>query len=116
MVRIGVPQGSQVTRHIGFIHPKQLDRSNLVGSSVSHTVLHSTWNHCSRHALNIKIWLGIGDYLDESRYYRSELLLELNLDVSPEELLIAESAFTYADLCVMLESGDMVLWLTKHAV
>jgi hypothetical protein len=55
------------------------------------------------------------DYIDESRYYRPELLRELNLDVSPEELLSAERAFTYADVCGMLESGDTILWLTPHA-
>jgi hypothetical protein len=31
-----------------------------------------------------------------------ERLQELNLDVSTEELLGAEGAFTYADLCAML--------------
>jgi hypothetical protein len=40
---------------------------------------------------------------------------ELNLDVSTEELLSADSAFAYADLYAMLESGNAVLWLTPHA-
>jgi hypothetical protein len=42
-------------------------------------------------------------------------LRELKLDVSTEELLSAERAFTYADLYAMLENGDMVVWLTPHA-
>jgi hypothetical protein len=40
---------------------------------------------------------------------------ELNLDVSTEELLSAERAFTYEALCAMLKSGDTVAWLTPHA-
>jgi hypothetical protein len=44
-----------------------------------------------------------------------EGLQELNLDVSTEELLSAERAFTYADLCAMLRNADTVAWLTPHA-
>jgi hypothetical protein len=44
-----------------------------------------------------------------------ELAQELNLDVSTEEFLSAERAFTYADLYAILESGDTVAWLTPHA-
>jgi hypothetical protein len=40
--------------------------------------------------------------------------LEL-LDVSNEELLSAERAFTYADLHAMLENGTTVAWLSPHA-
>jgi hypothetical protein len=40
---------------------------------------------------------------------------ELNLDVSTEELLSAERAFTYADLYAMLRSLKGVVWLTSHA-
>jgi hypothetical protein len=43
-----------------------------------------------------------------------ELLQELNLDVSTEELLGAEGAFTYANLYDMLGNGEMVAWLTPH--
>jgi hypothetical protein len=43
-----------------------------------------------------------------------ELLQELNLDVSTEELLSAEREFTYADLYAMLGNQKMVLWLTPH--
>jgi hypothetical protein len=40
-------------------------------------------------------------------------LEEVNLDVSTEEFLSAERAFTFADLYAMLESGDnMVAWFT----
>jgi hypothetical protein len=42
------------------------------------------------------------------------LLRELNLDVSTEELLSAERAFTYADLYAMLGNEDTVAWLTPH--
>jgi hypothetical protein len=44
-----------------------------------------------------------------------ESLQELNLDVSTEELLSAERAFTYADLYALLGSRETVLWLTPHA-
>jgi hypothetical protein len=40
---------------------------------------------------------------------------ELNLDVSTEELLSAETAFTYADLYAIIENGRTVAWLTPHA-
>jgi hypothetical protein len=40
---------------------------------------------------------------------------ELNLDVSTEEFLSTERAFTYADLYAMLGNGDTVAWLTPHA-
>jgi hypothetical protein len=43
-----------------------------------------------------------------------EALQELNLDVPTEELLSAESGFTYADLYDMLGNGNTVLWLTPH--
>jgi hypothetical protein len=42
-------------------------------------------------------------------------LRELNLDVSTDELLSSESAFTYADLYAMLANENMVVWLTPHA-
>jgi hypothetical protein len=44
-----------------------------------------------------------------------ELLLELNLDVSPEEILNAERAFTYANLHAMFGIRNIVAWLTPHA-
>jgi hypothetical protein len=44
-----------------------------------------------------------------------ESLQELNLDISTEELLSAERAFTYADLYAMLGNGDTIAWLTPHA-
>jgi hypothetical protein len=40
---------------------------------------------------------------------------ELNLDVSPQELLSAERGFTYAHLYAMLENEDTLVWLTPHA-
>jgi hypothetical protein len=45
-----------------------------------------------------------GFYLDQ----------ELELDVSTEELLSTERAFTYADLYAMLGAPDTVAWLTPH--
>jgi hypothetical protein len=46
---------------------------------------------------------------------RHPLLPELNLDVSTEDFLSAERAFTYADLYAMLGNEDTVAWLTPHA-
>jgi hypothetical protein len=40
---------------------------------------------------------------------------ELNLDVSTEELLSTERAFTYADLYGMVRNTDTLAWLTPHA-
>jgi hypothetical protein len=51
------------------------------------------------------------EYLQED----FENVKELNLDVSPQELLSAERGFTYAHLHAMLESKDTVAWLTPHA-
>jgi hypothetical protein len=44
-----------------------------------------------------------------------ERLQELNLDVSTQELLSAERAFTYADVYAMLGNQNTVVWLTPHA-
>jgi hypothetical protein len=49
------------------------------------------------------------------RYNRAERLQELNLNVSTEELLSAERAFTYADLYAMLGNQNTFAWLTPHA-
>jgi hypothetical protein len=43
-----------------------------------------------------------------------ENVKELNLDVSPQELLSAERGFTYAHLYAMLESKYTFAWLTPH--
>jgi hypothetical protein len=40
---------------------------------------------------------------------------ELNLDISTEEFLSAETAFTYTDLYTVLRNVDTVVWLTPHA-
>jgi hypothetical protein len=40
---------------------------------------------------------------------------EQNLDVSTEELLSAERAFTFADLYFMLGDQNTVAWLSSHA-
>jgi hypothetical protein len=79
-----------------------------------HTVfeLHSPWNMerqfspCTR----------LRDILEsQGRRGPPEILQELNLNVSTEELLSAERAFTYADLYAVLGNEDKVAWLTPHA-
>jgi hypothetical protein len=57
------------------------------------------------------------DFRDQRPEFRDhpELLRELDLDVSTEELLSAERAFTYADLHALLGNEFTVLWLTPHA-
>jgi hypothetical protein len=46
--------------------------------------------------------------------YNIENVKELKLDVSIEELLSAERAFTYADLYAMVGKRDTVAWLTPR--
>jgi hypothetical protein len=53
--------------------------------------------------------------LEEHRNYHPELLQELNLDVSTDEFLSAERAFTFADFYAMLGNEGAVVWLTPHA-
>jgi hypothetical protein len=53
--------------------------------------------------------------LDGVRRHQSELLRERDLDVSTEEFLSAERAFTYADLYAMLRNRNTIAWLTPHA-
>jgi hypothetical protein len=55
------------------------------------------------------------DLLEGQFLGASEGLQELNLDVSTDDLLSAERAFTYADLYGELENEDTVAWLTPHA-
>jgi hypothetical protein len=47
---------------------------------------------------------------DNFEYFR-----ELNLDVSTDEFLSADKAFTYVDLHAMLGNESTVAWLTPHA-
>jgi hypothetical protein len=57
-----------------------------------------------------------GRRLEEFNGPHPELLRELNLDVTTEELLSVERGFTYSDLYAMLGNEDTVLaWLTPHA-
>jgi hypothetical protein len=51
----------------------------------------------------------------ESRNHPFENLRELNLNVSIQELISAERAFTYADLYAMLGNEDTIAWLTPDA-
>jgi hypothetical protein len=53
--------------------------------------------------------------LEEVVEHDLEPLQELNLDVSTEELLGAERAFSYADLYALLGNVGTVAWLTPHA-
>jgi hypothetical protein len=53
--------------------------------------------------------------LEDVRRRHPESLQELNLNISTEELLSTEKAFTYADLHTMLGNEDTVAWLTPHA-
>jgi hypothetical protein len=50
----------------------------------------------------------------ESQGIRVRPLQELNLDVSTDEFLSAERAFSYVDLYAVLGSGETVAWLTPH--
>jgi hypothetical protein len=54
-----------------------------------------------------------GDLSERLRSH-PEILRELNLDVSTEELLSAERAFTYADLYAMTGNEETVAWMTPH--
>jgi hypothetical protein len=47
---------------------------------------------------------------DNLDYYTIETANDLILDVSTDEFLSAERAFTYADLYAMLGNGDTVAW------
>jgi hypothetical protein len=49
------------------------------------------------------------------RLGHQKLSRELNLDVSTEELLSAEKAFTYTDLYAMFANNNAVVWLTPHS-
>jgi hypothetical protein len=55
------------------------------------------------------------DILDNRGLGPPERLHELNLDLSAEELLSAERAFTYADLYAMLGDQEKFVWLTPYA-
>jgi hypothetical protein len=50
----------------------------------------------------------------ETLRFPGERFQELNLNVSTQELLSAERAFTYAELYAMTGNGDKVAWLTPH--
>jgi hypothetical protein len=52
--------------------------------------------------------------LDAITRYHPEILQELNLNVSTDDFLSAERAFTFTDLYAMLENRRRVLWLTPH--
>jgi hypothetical protein len=55
------------------------------------------------------------DYLEDLEGGEDfENFKELNLDVSPQELLSAERGFTYAHLYALVENEDTVAWLTPH--
>jgi hypothetical protein len=53
--------------------------------------------------------------LERLRRRHPEPLQELNLNVSTEELLSAERAFTYADLNALVRNKNTLAWFTPHA-
>jgi hypothetical protein len=55
------------------------------------------------------------EYEYDSHDCNGETLKELNLNVSTEEFLSAERAFTYADLYAMLGNQNTFAWLTPNA-
>jgi hypothetical protein len=79
-----------------------------------------TYNHgasfspCSRYCI-IEILESQDGLVARFRDPNLELLRERNLNVSTEEFLSAERAFTFADLYAMLGNEDTVVWLTPHA-
>jgi hypothetical protein len=72
----------------------------------------ASFSPCSRY---IDILESQGGLVERFRDPNLELLGELNLDVSTEEFLSAERAFSYTDLYAMVGNGDTVVWLTPHA-
>jgi hypothetical protein len=54
-------------------------------------------------------------FIEHNIWENYDCLRELKLDVSTEEFLSPERAFTFADLYAMLGHGNTVLWLTPHA-
>jgi hypothetical protein len=87
-------------------------RQSALARCFTHTMkrLFSPFIRCYRDAIEIQ-WRQMREELRGCL----ELLRELNLDVSTEEFLSAERAFTYTDLYAMLGNGDTLLWLTPHA-
>jgi hypothetical protein len=55
------------------------------------------------------------DRFETDFHVSPEDLQELSLDVSTEELLSAETGFSYADLYGILGNENAVVWLTPHA-
>jgi hypothetical protein len=55
------------------------------------------------------------DMLESHRLHSREPFYELNMDVSTEDFLSAERAFTYADLHAALGNDETLMWLTPHA-
>jgi hypothetical protein len=58
---------------------------------------------------------GLLDDIEDDDSDSAETVKELNLNVSTEELLSAEHAFTYADLHALLGNRETVVWLTPYA-
>jgi hypothetical protein len=52
--------------------------------------------------------------LEDIRFHHPKLLQERNLNVSTEDVLSAERAFTYAGLYATLGNEETVAWLTLH--
>jgi hypothetical protein len=85
----------------------------LEHSSVSHSII--TMEHLFSPCTRLHAILENQDRLEQFRGQHPELLQELSLDVSTEELLSATRAFSYADLYAMLINRTTIAWLTPHA-
>jgi hypothetical protein len=96
---------------------------NLEGSVAAYSILKiaavgsSAKAHCS--ALTMERLFSpctrLHDIIEsQGRLVPPEGLQELNLDVSTDEFLTAERAFTYADLYAMLGNRNTFAWLTQH--
>jgi hypothetical protein len=69
------------------------------------------FSSCTRYEDILNSLRPLGGELRDPR----ETFQELDLDVSIEELLSAERAFTYGDLYAMLGNENTIAWLTPHA-
>jgi hypothetical protein len=93
------------------------DESSMREQSVEELIITGTtmerlFSPCNRFQDLIENQDDFDEYFDNPGH---ELLQELNLDVSTEEFLSAERAFTYADLYALLGNGETVVWLSPHA-
>jgi hypothetical protein len=94
---------------------QKIEAAAAAGSSVTKTycfalTMERLFSPCTRYREMVESQGDLGEFNGSF-----ELLQELNLNVSTEEFLSAERAFTYVDLYAMLRNGYSILWLTPHA-